>query len=506
LPTGKKSSKINKMPLVKRILFLIFFISLLSPTSQAQNIFPVKLSNCEASRFCLDCGEIKATVDAIKLDELTTQLTSKLNLRGISGIVKFQILIDSTGKGCVLSHTDLSKSLLTDRIVTALNNFNGFISPKTNGKTEERTSFSMIFEIRNQVIIARVERVDMAAFKKGFDRPRDPEIFNKKYKYKNKNLRTYDINSWTSTNSNLPNNFNDYISIDKTGTIWLTVEEGLVTFDGFEFRKTEPKKKTDDKYVMYRAIATDHNNTKWVSASDHIYRYNDGKWTAIDTLVNELKGVIKIINNPFSSEVFFCTSKGLVILKNNKWELMSKEVFSKMPDNVVFYANRDSKNRLWIGTTKGSFVMDPNGSISLFNDSENVLNGKCITSMDEDENGNLFFGIYEYNRKIPSQVNNNEGIVLLTVDGVLTQYTSDNSGMPFNHVTQVLYDRNEKVLWIATDRAGLVRYDFKGNWENYHNRNSDIPTSYISAMALDKNGVLYLATRQGLVRVKKKLK
>ncbi|MNV09620.1 Two component regulator propeller [compost metagenome] len=76
--------------------------------------------------------------------------------------------------------------------------------------------------------------------------------------------------------------------------------------------------------------------------------------------------------------------------------------------------------------------------------------------------------------------------------------------MPFNHANCVLYDKNEKILWISTDRAGLVRYDLKDGWENYHNENSDIPTSYISTMTFDMNGNLYLATRQGLVKIERK--
>jgi ligand-binding sensor domain-containing protein len=46
-----------------------------------------------------------------------------------------------------------------------------------------------------------------------------------------------------------------------------------------------------------------------------------------------------------------------------------------------------------------------------------------------------------------------------------------------------------------------VRYDSKDGWENYHPDNSEIPTSYISAMTFDKSGILYLATRQGLVKI-----
>ena len=46
--------------------------------------------------------------------------------------------------------------------------------------------------------------------------------------------------------------------------------------------------------------------------------------------------------------------------------------------------------------------------------------------------------------------------------------------------------------------------DLKDSWENYHNENSDIPTSYISTMTFDDKGNLYLATRQGLVKIERK--
>ncbi len=149
-------------------------------------------------------------------------------------------------------------------------------------------------------------------------------------------------------------------------------------------------------------------------------------------------------------------------------------------------------------------MIDENGKATNFNETNTVLNGKCITSMDEDENGNIFFTLFEYNRKIPGKVNNDEGIAIIYANGTFKQFTTSNSGMPFNHTTKVLYDKIEKVLWISTDRAGLVRYNLKDSWENYHSENSDLPTSYISSMTFDNSGNLYLATRQGLVKVERK--
>lgn len=174
------------------------------------------------------------------------------------------------------------------------------------------------------------------------------------------------------------------------------------------------------------------------------------------------------------------------------------------PNNRVFYAKRDSKNNLWIGTLGGTVMIDRDNKLTSFQDSKTALKDQCITSMDEDEKGNLYFSVYEYGNKEKGKINKNEGLVVRSNDGSVKQYTTDNSGMPFNHANTVLYDKKEKVLWISTDRAGLVRYDLKDGWENYHTENSDIPTSYISTMTFDKAGNLYLGTRQGLVKIERK--
>jgi ligand-binding sensor domain-containing protein len=252
------------------------------------------------------------------------------------------------------------------------------------------------------------------------------------------------------------------------------------------------------------AIATDNQNNKWVYGGNNIYIYDDKKWTKYEAKDIGIDGAYDILNNPKTGEVFFCSDEGVTIYKAGMWSNINKKKVPEMPSDRVTFAKRDSKNRIWIGTFSGSVMIDENGKATNFNNTNTVLKGKCLTSMDEDENGNLYFGLFEYERKVAGQVNNDEGIAILSVDGTIKQYTTTNSGIPFNHVTDVLYDNIEKVLWITTDRAGLARYDLKGGWENYHSENSKIPTSYISSMAFDKNGNLYLATRQGLVRIQRK--
>tara|TARA_R110000868_G_scaffold157714_1_gene385120 strand:+ start:79 stop:1545 length:1467 start_codon:yes stop_codon:yes gene_type:complete len=486
---------------VKNPIFIL--LTVFSLNLNAQNLFPVKLDNCITSKFCLDCGDIKAGYVEKDFKKLEDRLNKSLNLSGISGSIKLQVLVDSKGKGCVLSHTDQSKSPISFKIIEELNKFNRWTPAIKDDVKQEKSSITLVFTIKDNNISGQIERVDMNAFKKSFDRPNSPEIFNKDYVYKNENLDNYKITVWNSKNSNLPNNMNDHISVDKNGLIWLTTDQGLVTFNGTEFQNAEQEITDKGKYFRYYGIATDNSNTKWFFATGNIYSFYD-TWTKYEESEIGIKSGYKIINNPNTNEVFFTSDKGFTILKNGKWSLINQDNTPELPSNRVSFAKRDSKNRIWIGTYSGSLMIDEKNHVTSFENSESVLKGKCITSMDEDENGNIYFTLYEFDRKDKQKVNNDEGIAIRYSDGTFKQFTTENSGMPFNHANCVLYDKKEKVLWISTDRAGLVRFDLNDSWENYHNENSDIPTSYISTMTFDKEGNLYLATRQGLVKIERK--
>jgi ligand-binding sensor domain-containing protein len=251
-------------------------------------------------------------------------------------------------------------------------------------------------------------------------------------------------------------------------------------------------------------MAIDSSNTKWFFTTDGVYSLKNNKWVKYSENETGIKGGYRIINNSKTDEVFFCSERGLTILKNREWKLINLENTPGLPSSKISFAKRDSKNRIWIGTAIGSAMIDENNIVTNFQNSNTVLKDKRIRFMDEDEQGNIYFTLYEFNPKDKKQINNNEGIAVRYTDGTFKQFTTENSGMPFNYANCLLYDKREKVIWISTERAGLVRFDPKSGWENYHNQNSDIPTSYILDMTFDSEGNLYLATQLGLVKVEKK--
>lgn len=487
---------------MKKLIFAL--LTILTFSLNAQNLFPVKLDNCKTEKFCLDCGDTKAGYDEAEFLKLQAKLNEELNLKGIKGSVIFQVLVNSKGRACVSSHSDQSNSATSQKIIKELNKFKKWTSAITKGKKEEKSSINLIFTVSDNKITGKIERVDKEAFKKSFDKPNSPEIYNENYEYKNENLENYKMTVWNSKNSNLPNNWNDHISIDKNGLIWLTVSQGLVTFDGKEFKNAEQNISDKGKNFAYYELATDNNNVKWIYAKNNIYSFDNEKWVKYDSTQIGINSAYNIVNNSKTGELFFCSKYGITILKDGNWSKIDKNLYKDLPGDRVSFAKRDSKNRIWIGTYDGTAMIDENNQVTNFEKSSTVLKGKCITSMDEDENGNLYFTLYEFDRKNKKQVNNDEGIAIRDANGNFKQFTTENSGMPFNHTTCVLYDKKENIIWISTDRAGLVRYDLNGNWENYHTENSEIPTSYISTMTFDNNGDLYLATRQGLVKIERK--
>ncbi|PBQ31895.1 hypothetical protein CNR22_08975 [Sphingobacteriaceae bacterium] len=258
----------------------------------------------------MDCGDIGAGYDIEGFLNLQNKVNNSLNLRNVKGAVKFQVLVDSSGRGCVLSHTDRSNSEITLKIIKELNKFKKWTPAITNNKKEVRSAIIVVFTLGDNRVSASIERIDRKALMKSFDRPLDPVIYNTHYTYENKNLDKYKMTVWNSANSDLPNNMSNYMTIDKDELIWLTVDGSLVTFDGKNFKNTEQNITEKGKYFGYSALATDNNNVKWIYAKNAIYSYDNVKWRKYDSSEIGITRALKIINNSATGEVFSVPAKG----------------------------------------------------------------------------------------------------------------------------------------------------------------------------------------------------
>jgi hypothetical protein len=478
-----------------RLLLICFFTLFLSTNLFAQIIFPEKVNACNATSYCMDCGTPKANCDPYTLEYISYMVNRKYNFKGGYGSISFQVYVDSLGFSCVLSHNDVTNNQLTWDIIRYLNGC--MWKPAIEGGKRVNSSVNVIFTIANNRIDGQMKRMDPKdlAQLKG---PDNPTIYNKQYAYTNVSLKTYDFTVWTKFNSLLLDNVGEACVVDKTDELWYATDNGLTRFDGKNF---DPIVTPFAATASISSIAVDKDNNKWMNANRAIYMFNTTGWRMYDSTNFKISGTYRIIANP-SGEIFFTNSKGLLIVRNNQYKLIDRHFTPLLPSNDVQYAYYDTHQRLWIGTANGSIMIDKKQKVNVFNNPSSPLYNVSISNVTEDENGNLYFSLNSC--KKPTGDMDEEGIAVMQADGKWAHYNDKNSGMPSNHVNSILYDKFEHVLWIATQLSGLVRFDLKGGWENYNNANSTIPGYDIRQLTQDSKGVIYAATANGMLIIKKK--
>lgn len=487
---------------MKKIFTIVAAVTGIAFHAAAQNVFPEKIEGCNTEEFCLDCGDPKAAYDQQDFDRIITDLRAKYDLKGVSGMIGIQVLVDSLGNPCVLSHTDKGKHKIVMDAIDRLRRCKW--KPAIQGGKGVSSSVNVFLTIADGQLTGAIKHIDMDAVNDNIRNPGTPVIYNKQYTYSNGSLDNYDITIWQKENSGLPQDMSQHNIIDKNDTVWYITFNGMVKFDGKNFVRltlsNSPFKAKDNAYT----IAVDQQDNKWLCIDQATYKYNNRDWvkcTASEIGVGA-EGGYCIVPTP-EGELLFGTDKGLVILKNGKYTVLDTSNVTGLPSNRVDFAYRDRKHRLWIGTFSGSVMIDTDGKVTNFNQSGTPLKNICLTGVEEDEAGNLYFSLFAFER---SKLRDRpaEGLAILTTDGTWKHFNDTNSGMPSNHINGMLYDKFEKVLWIGTNESGLVRYDLKDGWENYHNENSKVPSSYIYDISQNSKGDIYVSTYNGMMRITRK--
>ncbi|MDN5286159.1 MAG: hypothetical protein JWR38_2433 [Mucilaginibacter sp.] len=480
-----------------KLSFIGLFILFLPVALSAQNLFPEKIDVCSTASYCMDCGTPKATIDQFTLDYISDRINRKYILKDANGTITFQVLVSPSGFSCVLSHTDVTKNALTAELIRYLNG--SLWTPAIENGKAVASSVNVIFRFANGGISAQMQRLDLAQLKP----PGDPVIFNKTTVYTNPSLKTYEFTTWTRYNSPLPDNIGQSCAVDTANVLWYASNKGLTRFDGKSFNPLNEYNSPFTSETSVREITIDKNNNKWVCINNTIYKCTDAGWQVYDFKRFITADVTHVLNSR-NGELIFTTKNGLVVVRKDKVVALDKRAIPLLPSNNIIYAYVDSKRRLWIGTSKGTIMIDRSSSVTTFNTSDNPLKNMSISGAVEDERGNLYFSLIDCN-KVPGDSDNaKEGIAVLGVNNRWFHYNDINSGMPSNHVNTMLYDKFEHVLWLGTDQSGIVRFNLNDGWENYHNNNSPAPGYTINQLVQDSKGVIYATTANGLLRIRKK--
>ncbi|HLG17835.1 MAG TPA: two-component regulator propeller domain-containing protein [Blastocatellia bacterium] len=245
----------------------------------------------------------------------------------------------------------------------------------------------------------------------------------------------YLVNSWQGE-TGLPQISVLAIAQTNDGYIWSGTHEGLVRFDGVQFKvfNTGNTEAANDDDVG--ALLADPDGGLWVGTRN---------------------GLVRLKGDEFTS---YTTSEGL-------------------SSNVVRALCLGSDGSLWIGTWGGGLNRFKDGRFTAFTIAEGMPSN-VVTSVCESKDGGLWIAT-------------SSGLCHFK-DGDLRVYTTKD-GLSANTLRVVCEDRDGS-LWVGTDDAGLNRFK-DGRFTTYTTRNG-LSNDHVAALFQDREGSLWIATQGGI--------
>lgn len=284
------------------------------------------------------------------------------------------------------------------------------------------------------------------------------------------------------TAQGLPQNTILSVVQGRDGYLWLGTQEGLVRFDGVQFRVYNRRNTPAIRNNMVQALCEDAEGNVWFGTDEGLVKLKDGEFTRY-TLADGLSSdMVTALAADRSGNVWVGTrGGGLNRFRDGKFTAFTTG--NGLSNDKVFSIFEDRHGALWIGTGGGLNRMEN----FAFTDypAKSDFSQDVVLSIAEDREGALWIGT----RK--------SGLKRLK-EGTLAAYTTAD-GLPNNFVLKVYKDRDENI-WVGTYGGGLSRMQ-NGKFATLPVR-EELPASVIISITEDREGNLWVGTESaGLIRL-----
>jgi ligand-binding sensor domain-containing protein/AraC-like DNA-binding protein len=249
--------------------------------------------------------------------------------------------------------------------------------------------------------------------------PKVPEYFNRTWSYKD----------------GLPQNTIYDINQDHHGFLWVGTANGLVRFDGANF-KTYNKYITDE--IKNNAITSIHFSGRgalWIGTFGGGITVFNGKthtfrnYSAKDGLLSDF--IWTIAEDKHHTIWAGTNGGGLAYFRGGRFHHYTTD--SGLSDNIVYSVLPAKDDTLWIGTANGLDILK-NGKIER-DVTDGDLTDRTITTLLMDKDNTLWIGTLNGLNRYK--------------DGTISKYNKED-GLADNLVRSILRDKNG-LLWIATE-------------------------------------------------------
>jgi signal transduction histidine kinase/CheY-like chemotaxis protein/ligand-binding sensor domain-containing protein len=283
----------------------------------------------------------------------------------------------------------------------------------------------------------------------------------------------YSSRHWNTENG-LPSSAILDIFQSSSGYMWLVTYNGLLQYDGVQFRRFDKLHADYFNPNSVFSITETPDHALWFGSHGFgIIKFKNNIFTKIETP----DFFVQKLFAEDEEHVWIGTRNSGLFLLNTFENKLTKIDFDLLNKTSINYLGKGPGGWIWIGTENNGLFLFKNGNLKKF-DNRNISALNQIQDVKFIDNGSVFIATYSglfvlYNRKIRQipelegynindiNITDKFGVVISTNHGI---FKIDKQGFhiePFysqNHIRVITtFEDSEKNLWVGTYRNGLFQ-------------------------------------------------
>lgn len=290
----------------------------------------------------------------------------------------------------------------------------------------------------------------------------------------------------------LPHGAISAICEDNIGFIWLVTAQGLVRFDGTNF-KSVPTIVNGIEFSI-KSMVTDAQGMIWMSTSQGLMRFNPNSkiFKSFNILPDQMLtlGTISIDKKQNASFIWIATEHNIVKFNTKTF---STEIFHEKQflatDNLRIFSILNAKNNtVWLGTSHGLYYKKTNEDVfSPFDLSAYLPESPRISALLQTSDDSVFVATPR------------NGVLKIDTKFQVTQPTIPHFSQEWIYSLEEI---SPGVVWLGSYGAGVIQLDIakQSAQRMRHNRllDSSLAHDEIWTIYRANNGLVWLATDKGL--------
>lgn len=281
---------------------------------------------------------------------------------------------------------------------------------------------------------------------------------------------------WRSENG-LPQNSIQALLQTRDGYLWMGTQEGLVRFNGVEFKVFNKANTPAIRHNDIRALYQDRDGALWVGTfGGGLARYKDGKFSSYTVQQGLSNNSVSSILQDRQGNLWVGTNDGLNELVDGKIVTFTRK--NGLSDNMVQAIAEDGEGRLVVAARGGLDVIvngKPMGAYSGL-----ITENKVVKTLFRDRDGSLWIGTEHHG--------------LDSLNAGKLKHFGAQQGLP-NAPVHAIYQDALGTIWAGTEGGGVCRL-LGGRFDCYSSKNG-LSGDYVESIIQDHEGSLWVGTQTG---------